>query len=160
MRWQGHVARNHTSPPPPRNAFKDRNKANFRVPLAFRSGRTSLETCAVPCTAWHVDCGFTDVYNALRMHIDRAWCMYRNWCGVHNNSWVQYPPVRPSPFVITVEHSYVHHYLIDWGTIPCHQLDVDGKITLEWILRKNGGRVCTGFIWLRIGTSGGVSWTR
>jgi hypothetical protein len=33
---------------------------------------------------------------------------------------------------------------------------VDGKITLEWILRKYGGKVWNGCIWIRIGTSGGL----
>jgi len=32
---------------------------------------------------------------------------------------------------------------------------VDGKIILEWILGKQGGKVWTGFIWLRIGSIGG-----
>jgi len=32
-------------------------------------------------------------------------------------------------------------------------ISVDEKITLEWILGKLGGRVWTGLIWLRIGTS-------
>jgi hypothetical protein len=36
-------------------------------------------------------------------------------------------------------------------------LDVDRKIILEWILRKRDGKVWTGCIWLRIGTSGGHS---
>jgi hypothetical protein len=35
-------------------------------------------------------------------------------------------------------------------------LGVDGRITLEWILGKYGGNLWTGFIWLRIGTSGGL----
>jgi hypothetical protein len=34
-------------------------------------------------------------------------------------------------------------------------LDVDGRL-LEWILYKQVGRVWTGFIWLRIGTSVGL----
>jgi hypothetical protein len=34
-------------------------------------------------------------------------------------------------------------------------LGMDGKIILEWGLRKWGGRVWTGCIWLRIGTSNG-----
>jgi hypothetical protein len=29
-----------------------------------------------------------------------------------------------------------------------------GRITLEWILGKYGGKVWTGFIWLRIGNGG------
>jgi len=34
-------------------------------------------------------------------------------------------------------------------------LGVDGKIMLEWIIRKKGGKVWwTGCIWLRMGTSG------
>jgi hypothetical protein len=35
-------------------------------------------------------------------------------------------------------------------------LHVDGRIILEWILVKYIGKVWTGFIWLRIGTSGGL----
>jgi hypothetical protein len=35
-------------------------------------------------------------------------------------------------------------------------LGIDGKIILKWILKKWGLRLWTGFIWLRIGTSGGV----
>jgi hypothetical protein len=34
-------------------------------------------------------------------------------------------------------------------------LDVGGRIILRWILEKQDGVVWTGFIWLRIGTSGG-----
>jgi hypothetical protein len=32
----------------------------------------------------------------------------------------------------------------------------DERTMSEWILRKEGGGVWTGFIWLRIGTSGGL----
>jgi len=32
---------------------------------------------------------------------------------------------------------------------------VDGRIILRWIFRRWDGRVCTGLIWLRIGTVGG-----
>jgi hypothetical protein len=35
-------------------------------------------------------------------------------------------------------------------------LDIDGRIILEEILGKCGGKVWTGFIWLKIGTSGGL----
>jgi len=35
-------------------------------------------------------------------------------------------------------------------------LGVDGKIILEWILGKYGGKAWSGFIWLRIETSGGL----
>jgi hypothetical protein len=35
-------------------------------------------------------------------------------------------------------------------------LSLDGKVILEWILRKDCGKMCTGFIWFRIGTSGGL----
>jgi hypothetical protein len=34
------------------------------------------------------------------------------------------------------------------------ELDADLRIILEWILRKQGGKVWTGCIWLRIRTSG------
>jgi hypothetical protein len=33
-------------------------------------------------------------------------------------------------------------------------LDIDGSIILKRMLEKWGGKVWTGFIWLRIGTSG------
>jgi hypothetical protein len=33
-------------------------------------------------------------------------------------------------------------------------LGINRKIISEWILGKYGGKVWTGFIWLRIGTSG------
>jgi hypothetical protein len=35
-------------------------------------------------------------------------------------------------------------------------LDIDGRITYKWILEEWGGVVWTGFIWLRIETSGEV----
>jgi len=38
---------------------------------------------------------------------------------------------------------------------PQQPEDADGKITLQWILGKKGGRLWTGFIWLRTGTSSG-----
>jgi hypothetical protein len=35
-------------------------------------------------------------------------------------------------------------------------LGIDGRTILEWILGKEGDKLWTGFIWLRIGTSGGL----
>jgi len=35
-------------------------------------------------------------------------------------------------------------------------LNVGERIIVEWVLEKQGGKVWTGFIWLRIGISGGV----
>jgi hypothetical protein len=35
-------------------------------------------------------------------------------------------------------------------------LGIEGKIILEWALGKLNGKVCTRFIRLRIGTSGGL----
>jgi hypothetical protein len=40
------------------------------------------------------------------------------------------------------------------GNRPLKDLDIDGRLTLEWI------KLWTGFIWLRIGTSGGLLWTQ
>jgi hypothetical protein len=40
------------------------------------------------------------------------------------------------------------------GRDRLEDLGVDGKIMLEWILGKEGAKVWTGCIWLRIGTSG------
>jgi hypothetical protein len=42
------------------------------------------------------------------------------------------------------------------GKYHSDELGVDGRMILDWILGKQGGKVWTGFIWLRIGTSGGV----
>jgi hypothetical protein len=41
------------------------------------------------------------------------------------------------------------------GREHSEDLGVDGMILLEWILGKYDGRVWTGCIWLRMGTSGG-----
>jgi hypothetical protein len=41
------------------------------------------------------------------------------------------------------------------GRYPVEVLGVGGRIILEWILGKQGGKVWTAFIWLRIGTDGG-----
>jgi hypothetical protein len=35
-------------------------------------------------------------------------------------------------------------------------LGIDGRIILKWILKNIVGNAWTGFIWLRIGTSGGA----
>jgi hypothetical protein len=35
-------------------------------------------------------------------------------------------------------------------------LGVDGRIILEWILRKWGGKMWTGCIWFRVGTNRGL----
>jgi len=42
------------------------------------------------------------------------------------------------------------------GKDHSEDLGVDGKIILEWILGKLGKKACTGFIWLRMGTSDGL----
>jgi hypothetical protein len=35
-------------------------------------------------------------------------------------------------------------------------IDVDWKAILEWILGKQGGKMWTAFMWVRMGTSGGT----
>jgi hypothetical protein len=42
------------------------------------------------------------------------------------------------------------------GRDHSEDLGIDGKKISEWILGKQDGKVWTGFIWLRIGTSGGL----
>jgi hypothetical protein len=42
------------------------------------------------------------------------------------------------------------------GRDHLQDLGVDENIILERILGKWGGKVCTGFIWLRLGTIGGL----
>jgi hypothetical protein len=42
------------------------------------------------------------------------------------------------------------------GRDHSEDLDVDGKIILEWILGKQSGKLWNGCIWLRIGTSSGL----
>jgi hypothetical protein len=46
------------------------------------------------------------------------------------------------------------------GMSPQEDLDVGERITLKWILEKLDGVVCFGFIWLTVGTSGRLLWTR
>jgi hypothetical protein len=41
------------------------------------------------------------------------------------------------------------------GRDHSEDLGVDGRVIFEWILGKSSGKMWTGFIWLRIGTSGG-----
>jgi hypothetical protein len=40
------------------------------------------------------------------------------------------------------------------GENHSEDLDIDGRIILEWILGKWGGMMWTGFIWITIGTNG------
>jgi hypothetical protein len=40
--------------------------------------------------------------------------------------------------------------------VLAEDLGIDGSIISEQISEKYGGKVWTGFIWLRIGTSGGL----
>jgi hypothetical protein len=42
------------------------------------------------------------------------------------------------------------------GRDHAEDLGVDGRTILECVLEEQDGKVWTGFIWLRIGTSGGV----
>jgi len=39
-------------------------------------------------------------------------------------------------------------------------LGLDGRIILKFILRTQGGRLWTGLIWRRVGTSGRLWWPR
>jgi hypothetical protein len=43
------------------------------------------------------------------------------------------------------------------GRDHLEDLGVEGKIILEWILKRQRGMVWTGLIWLRTGGSGGLS---
>jgi hypothetical protein len=42
------------------------------------------------------------------------------------------------------------------GRHNSEDLGIDGKIILDWISDKQGGKVWTGCIWFRIGASGGL----
>jgi hypothetical protein len=42
------------------------------------------------------------------------------------------------------------------GRDHSEELRINGRIILEWILGKLGGKVWTEFIWLRIGTRSGL----
>jgi hypothetical protein len=51
-------------------------------------------------------------------------------------------------------------YTVFWLEIIKGRHKLDGRIILEWIIGKEGVKVWSGLIWLRIGTSGGLLWTR
>jgi len=40
------------------------------------------------------------------------------------------------------------------GTDHSEDVGVNGKIILKWMLGKQVGKVCSGCIWLRVGTGG------
>jgi hypothetical protein len=42
------------------------------------------------------------------------------------------------------------------GTNHSKDLDVKVRIILEWILEKHGGKLWTSFIWLKLGSIGGL----
>jgi len=42
------------------------------------------------------------------------------------------------------------------GRDPSEDLGVEVRIILQWILGRQGGKVWTGLIWLRLGTNGGL----
>jgi hypothetical protein len=42
------------------------------------------------------------------------------------------------------------------GKDNLEDLRVDGKVILKWTLRKLGGKMWTGCIWIRMGASGGL----
>ena len=61
-----------------------------------------------------------------------------------------------------VEDRGVHRVLVGKPEGKSHwgDQDVDGRIILRWIFRKLEGVVGTRWIWLRIGTGGGLLWVR
>jgi hypothetical protein len=46
--------------------------------------------------------------------------------------------------------------MIKWSMGSAEDMGVDRKIILKCILREKSEKAWTGFIWLRIGTSGGL----
>jgi hypothetical protein len=54
------------------------------------------------------------------------------------------------------EMRIAYKILVGKGREHSEDLGIDGKIILELILGKQGGKVWTGCIWLRIGTSSGL----
>jgi hypothetical protein len=42
------------------------------------------------------------------------------------------------------------------GRDHSEDVDLEGRIILEWILGKSDEKVWAGFVWLRIGASGGL----
>jgi hypothetical protein len=41
------------------------------------------------------------------------------------------------------------------GRYHSENLGIDGRIILKWILEKSDGKVWTGFVWSKTGSSGG-----
>jgi len=56
-----------------------------------------------------------------------------------------------------VKKNITFHFSVLKANVRDHSEDrgIDGKIILEWILEKLGGKLWTGFNWLRLGTSRG-----
>jgi hypothetical protein len=42
------------------------------------------------------------------------------------------------------------------GVNHSEDLGIDERVIIVWILEKLGGRMCTGFVWLRTEISGGL----
>jgi hypothetical protein len=61
--------------------------------------------------------------------------------------------IRDLQYKLLGEFNFVR---ICQGKHLAEDLGVDGRITLEWLLEKWGGKLWTDFICLGIGTSGGV----
>jgi hypothetical protein len=52
-------------------------------------------------------------------------------------------------------HGRDEKFVVFWlenlkGRDHSEDMDIDGRIILGWVLRKQGGKVWTGFVWLRI----------
>jgi hypothetical protein len=43
------------------------------------------------------------------------------------------------------------------GRVHSEDLGVDGRIILEWVVEKEGGKLWIGCIWISIGSGGGLS---
>jgi hypothetical protein len=56
------------------------------------------------------------------------------------------------------EVAYAYEILVGnpEGRYRFGDLGIGGSLILKWILKKHDVRLCTGFVWLRLGTFGGL----
>jgi hypothetical protein len=85
---------------------------------------------------------------------------HKNWHTTWTTDTGEYLTTYRETQFITEQSATRDSYLQQNNIDHSEDLDVDGTIMSEWILGKQGGKLWIRFICIRIGTSGGLLWTR